>query len=74
MGHGVEFDFDRLRWWRFIDRNAHSNPDANSNAFRHAVCNPHPRCNAFANAICDANTDAYPNSRSNADRSRMSDW
>ena len=66
MGDGTQFDFDRLRWWRFIDRNAYTNPDTNPDA------NPdtNPDTNPDANA--DANADA--DSRSYADRSRMSDW
>ena len=61
MGDGTQFDFDRLRW-RFIDRNPDTNPDANPDT--------NPDTNPDANA--DANADA--DSRSYADRSRMSDW
>ena len=66
MGDGAEFDFDRLRWWWFIDRNAHADPDANCDA--HADCD----ANAHAHANCDTYADSR--SRSYANRSRMSDW
>ena len=78
MGDGTKFDFDSLRWWRFIDRNlnahAHANPDALSNAdpVRNAIS--YPFCDTFAvgNAFCDTNTDA--SSGPNAHSCRMSFW
>ena len=70
MGDGAEFDFDRLRWWRFIDRNAHADPDANCDAYAYAYAN----CDAYAYAYANCDACAYADSRSYADRSRMSDW
>ena len=66
MGDGAEFDFDRLRWWWFIDRNA--DPDANCDA----NCDAHADPDANAHANCDTYADSR--SRSYANRSRMSDW
>ena len=60
MGDGTKFDFDSLRWWRFIDRNlnAHANPDA----LRHAISNTDPVWNAISYAYAYAYAYAYGNS------------
>ena len=82
MGDGTKFDFDSLRWWRFIDRNthAHANPDAlrhvisNADPVRNAIS--YPFCDTFAvgNAFCDTNTNTDASSGSYANRCRVPVW
>ena len=54
MGDGTKFDFDSLRWWRFIDSSpntyAHPDPDADADAIRDASCDPNSSANPNANA------------------------
>ena len=52
MGDGTKFDFDSLRWWRFIDSspNTYAHPDADADAIRDASCDPNSSANPNANA------------------------
>ena len=56
MGDGTKFDFDSLRWWRFIDRNTHANPDALSNAdpVRNAISDTYTHSGSCTNTSCSS--------------------